>query len=137
MRNRPNHNNAPSSSRGYLAGAIIFTLMALGAFLYINRQNIREFSDTYKSREQAKEKIAQTKQLIAKLNRQQQSLDYNGLESRKQMRERLQMHLPGEQVFIFVDENQTSSTPAATTSKGNTTTTPRNMKENTAPAEEN
>jgi hypothetical protein len=89
---------------------VIFTLGAVGIWLYINRDNIREFSETYHSREQAREKIAETREIISKLKRQQQSLNYNGLESDKQIRERLQMHLRGEQVVYFENEPTTTGT---------------------------
>lgn len=107
----------PPSSRAYFVLAFIFTMAAVGAWLAINRDNIREFSDTYKSREAAREKIVETKNLITRLKRQQQSLNYNGLESQKQMRERLQMHLPGEQVVFFETESPTTgSTTTQSTS---------------------
>jgi len=104
----------PKSVRSYFVLAIIFTLTAVGIWLYINQDNIREFSETYKSREQAREKIAQTKQLITKLTRRQQSLNLNGLESKKQMRERLQLHLRGEQVIYFDKEEITTNTAPGT-----------------------
>ena len=99
-----------TSSRGYFALMFLFTVAVVSVWLYINRDNIREYSETHQSREQARQKIAETKELIAALKRQQQSLNYNGLESKKQMRERLQMHLPGEQVVYFEKESTTTNT---------------------------
>lgn len=110
----------PPSSRGYIVLAFIFTVAAVSAWLAINRDNIREFSDTYKSREKAREKIVDTQNLITRLKRQQQSLNYNGLESQKQMRERLQLHLPGEQVVFFETESPTKG--SATQTKVTTST---------------
>lgn len=102
------------SIQGYLAFILLFTVGAVGLWLYINRENIKEYRETYQSRQEAREKIAETRDLITRLKRQQQSLNYNGLESRKQMRERLQMHLPGEQVVYFENEQSTTATsPAA------------------------
>lgn len=101
------------SIQGYLAFILVFTVGAIGLWLYINRENIKEYRETYHSRQQAREKIAETRELITRLKRQQQSLNYNGLESRKQMRERLQMHLPGEQVIYFENEQPTTATTTA------------------------
>ena len=120
-----NHSRKPSlpkprSSRGYIVFAFIFTFAAIAAWLSLNRDNIAEFRETYKSREAAREKIVQTKELITKLKRQQQSLNSNGLESLKQIRERLGMHLPGEQVVFFETESITSGT----STKATVTTTP-------------
>lgn len=104
---------APRSSRGYLIFMIVFTLVATGTWLTINKENIQEYRETYERREQARQKIIETRATISNLNRQQQSLNYNGHESRKQIRERLQMHHLGEQVVYFEhesDKKQTSTT---------------------------
>jgi cell division protein FtsB len=89
--------------------------MAFGIWFLINRENIHEFTDTYKNREQAQLNIAQTRQRIAQLKRQQQSLAYNGVETEKQIRERLQMHKLGEQVVFFTKEETTSTTTTVDT----------------------
>ena len=104
------------SLRRYLFFATVFTVGAVGFSLYINRETILELQKTYKSREEARRKIEDTKQLITRLTRQQQSLSLNGIESQKQMRERLQMHLPGEQVIYFEKEPVTTATQSTTTS---------------------
>lgn len=115
MKHHPNEKS--SGSRGYIVGGVIFTAIAFGVWFLINRDNIQEFTDTYKNREQAQLQIKQTKQRIAQLKRQQQSLAYNGVETEKQIRERLHLHKLGEQVVFFTKEenNTTSSAPATTT----------------------
>lgn len=104
----------PPRSRGYIVGGIIFTVSAFGVWFLINRDNIQEFTQTYKNREQAQLSITQTKQRIAQLMRQQQSLAYNGVETEKQIRERLQMHRLGEQVVFFTKEQTTGTTTTNT-----------------------
>ncbi len=113
------------SSRGSLIFMVIFTLAATGIWLTINKENIQEYRETYERREQARQKIIETRATISNLHRQQQSLNYNGHESRKQIRERLQMHHLGEQVVYFEhesDKKQTTTTlPAAQDQNSNTT----------------
>lgn len=102
-------------ARGYLLFTIIFTIGAVGIWFLINQENLHEYSETYRNRENARIEIAKTKQRIALLKRQQQSLTYNGVESEKQIRERLQMHMPGEKVVFFEEENATSPSEKQTT----------------------
>ncbi len=108
MQKRYQHNPAPPKSRGYFLFAVVFTLVAAGLWFVINRENLHEFSETHRNREKAQLEIAKTKQRIAQLRRQQQSLMFNGVESEKQIRERLQMHRPGEKVMLFENESKTS-----------------------------
>jgi hypothetical protein len=96
--------------------------VAVAAWVLINVQNLQEFMDTYGKREQEREQIDVLKQKIKRLKRQQQSLAYNGIESEKQVRERMNLHLPGEQVlFLKQEEEPTQSkaaSPAATPQPG-------------------
>lgn len=110
----------PPSSRGYLIFMVIFTLAATGIWLAINKDNIQEYTETYERREQARQRIIETRATISNLNRQQQSLNYNGHESRKQIRERLQMHHLGEQVVYFEHEtDKKQTTPTLQTTERN------------------
>lgn len=110
MQRRPTPPPPPPRSRGYFFFVIIFTIGAVGIWFLLNRDNLREFSQTYRNREKARIEIAKTKERMALLKRQQQSLALNGVESEKQIRERLQMHMPGEKVVFFRQEGET--TPA-------------------------
>ena len=91
--------------------ALLFTVVATVIWGLINIDHLREYMDTYQKREQEREEIEQLSQRIRKLKRQQQSLAYNGVESEKQIRERLGLQLPGEQVLFLKHE----STPASET----------------------
>ncbi len=118
MRNQSHR--PPSNSRGYIVAGIIFTITAFGVWFLINRENVREFTDTYKSREEAQLAITQAKQRIGQLKRQEQSLAYNGVETEKQIRERLKMHKLGEQVIFFEKEDpKTTHTAQPTTPTSN------------------
>jgi hypothetical protein len=83
---------------------MLFALVAVSAWVLINLQNLQEFLDTYQKREQEREQIDLLKQKIKRLKRQQQSLAYNGIETEKQVRERMNLHLPGEQVLYLKQE---------------------------------
>lgn len=109
MQKRNNIASPPSKPRGYFVFALIFTIGAIGLWYLINRGNLHEFSETYRNRENARIEIAKTKKRLALLKRRQQSLAFNGVESEKQIRERLQMHMPGEKVVFFEEESSTST----------------------------
>lgn len=112
----------PHSTRSYIVTGIIFTVIAFGFWFHLNRQNIQEFTETYKNREEAQLAITQTKQRIAQLKRQQQSLAYNGFETEKQIRERLQLHRPGEHVVFFTKEQTTATTTTGHSATATTAT---------------
>ncbi len=115
MKAKP-HKDPPkgSGARSYFVLAVLFTLAAGAVWFSINRENIREYTETYKNREAEIAEISDLKQRISQLKRKQQSLAFNGVESEKQIRERLQMHKPGERVIYLEDEGEgTSATPAA------------------------
>lgn len=120
---KKNTHTSPQSTRGYIVTGIIFTVVAFGFWFLLNRQNIEEFTRTYKNREEAQIAITQIRQRIAQLKRQQQSLAYNGVETEKQIRERLQMHRPGEHVVFFTKEQTTAT--STTIDSAATTATPR------------
>lgn len=100
---------ASSGSRLSVFKALLFSLAAVGIWVFVNIDNLQEFIDTYQKREQEREQIEVLKQRIAKLKRQQQSLAYNGVESEKQIRERMGLHLPGEQVLFLKEEDATAA----------------------------
>lgn len=95
---------AASGSRLHIFRALLFSLVAVSAWLLINVQNLQEFIVTYNARELEREQIDVLKQKIKQLKRRQQSLAYNGIETEKQMRERMNLHLPGEQVLFLKQE---------------------------------
>lgn len=104
-----------SGIRSYIVAAVLFTLAAGAAWFSINQQNIQEYREAHKNRETEMAEIAELKQHIGELKRKQQSLLYNGMESEKQIRERLQMHKPGEKVVFFVEQGESSTTPTVET----------------------
>jgi hypothetical protein len=101
---------AASGSRLHLFRGLLFTLVAVAAWVLINVQNLQEFMDTYQKREAEREQIDVLKQKIKRLKRQQQSLAYNGIESERQVRERMNLHLPGEEVLYLKDEEPATAT---------------------------
>ncbi|MGI8908312.1 MAG: hypothetical protein ACR2IE_17710 [Candidatus Sumerlaeaceae bacterium] len=103
---RTKNRAAASGSRLHLFGGLVFTLVAVSAWLLINVQNLQEFLDTYKQREEERAQIDVLKQKIKRLKRQQQSLAFNGIESQKQVRERMNLHMPGEQVLYLKNEEE-------------------------------
>ena len=113
MRRKPPVERQTTGASGYVILGIVFTLVACGIWVYVNRANIQEYSTAYRSREQAKTKIAETQKRISQLKRQQQSLDANGVESVKRIRERLNLHFMGEKVYFFVDEDSTTTARSA------------------------
>ncbi len=102
---------ATSGSRLSIFKGLLFALIAVGAWVFVNVDNLQEFIDTYQKREAEREQIEALNQRIRKLKRQQQSLAFNGVESDKQIRERMGLHLPGEQV-LFLKEEETAAAPA-------------------------
>lgn len=71
---------------------------------------------SYKLRNREREQIELLKQRIKQLKKQQQSLAYNGVETEKQIRERMGLHAPGEKVLFLKPEEEVpkpDATPAA------------------------
>jgi cell division protein FtsB len=116
-----------------LIGAVLFTIAAVALWLYFNRGNIHEYLEAQKKREEAQEVIAQMKEHNAMLKRQQQSLEMNGFESEKQMRERLGLHKKGESVIFLHYEDTPTTGPGAAAGAEATTTAPAAPAKTTKP----
>lgn len=88
---------------------IILTVIPAGVWLTVNKENINEAQEAWKKRQEEKVAIETLEQEIRHLKKQQQSLTYNGVESLKQIRERLRMKFPGETVIFFKETTPTVS----------------------------
>jgi hypothetical protein len=103
-----------SGGRFNIVWAVIFTIAAVGVWVFLNRSNIQEYMETQRKRDAARESIATIKSRISLLKRQQQSLEFNGMEGEKQIRERLQMHKQGEKVMFFMEDGEAVTTAPPT-----------------------
>lgn len=110
---------AASGSRLHIFRGLLFSLVAVSAWVLINVHNLQEFIVTYNAREDERQQIDVLKQKIKQLKRQQQSLAYNGIETEKQVRERMNLHLPGEQV-LFLKQEEDPTAAQATDSQAKT-----------------
>src|SRR5205823_6448361 len=101
--------SAPRRSRFVLFKALAFTLAAVIIWLVVNAQHLQEFLRAYDSRNTEMERNELLRQDIRNARHQRTSLEANGTETEREVRERLNMHLPGEQV-IYLKPPATSST---------------------------
>lgn len=106
-----NRKSEPSKpkTRFHFITLIILTIVPVAIWLSINKENIHEAQETWRKRQEEKAAIEELEQEIKLLKKQQQSLTYNGVESLKHIRERLQMKFPGEKVLYFQDADSVSS----------------------------
>lgn len=91
---------------------IAFVLIACGVWVLVNAGHLQEFLDAYSRRNQELEQIESLKQRIHKLEKEQASLKANGAASARYAREKLDMHLPGEQVIFLQREGETTAAAA-------------------------
>jgi cell division protein FtsB len=107
------------SNRFLFFKALAFVTICIVGWLLINVRNLQQFLDTYEARNREQEEIELLEQRIRTLEKQQRSLQMNGFEKERQVRERLGMHYPGEKViFLRTDpvtaNDTTSSRPQVT-----------------------
>ena len=95
---------------------LAFFAFATSVWLIVNVRNIQEYISTYELRDREVEDIEMLEQRITDLERKQRSLQMNGFEQERQVRDRIGMHFPGEKViFLKPDEGARETTrPTAT-----------------------
>ena len=99
-----------SRKRFIIFKGLAFFAVALSAWLIINVRNIQEYIHTYEQRDRELEEIEKLEQRILDLERRQRSLKMNGFEKERQVRDRLNMHYPGEQVIFLRPEDEVAGT---------------------------
>lgn len=89
------------SNRFLIFKGLAFVTVCIAGWLLLNVRNLQEFLDTYEARNREQEEIELLDQRIRTLEKQQRSLQLNGFEKERQVRERLGMHYPGEKVIFL------------------------------------
>lgn len=129
---QPRAKKSGTGLRGSLFMGLLFTIGAVAVWVYINKENLREYEEAYKKRQAEIELINELNQNIDRIRKKQRSLLGNGSESEREVRERLDWQKRGEVVYYLVNEEDAGTTTIMV--RPNVEGSPES--ENTAPATE-
>lgn len=102
-----------ATNKLFLIKGMTFTFVAVMAVLLWDIPKLHELLDTYYRKNQEIEQIENMQNKIKMLKRQQASLQQNGFEVERQVRERFNWHRPGEKVINLRSDSSVKSVPAS------------------------
>jgi cell division protein FtsB len=98
--------------------ALLFTLIAVTGWILINVRTLQEFLEAYEARNRERDQVEMLEQKVRTLEKQRKSLEYNGVEAEKQLREYHGMIRKGEKViYLRTEQEETSGGEAAPASR--------------------